>query len=400
MAKPTGDYEFVRCRCEAKVKVPSPAEGKKLRCPECGAVFRVRGRGTKTEDVAGPPAPSRRDAGAIRSEPRSRGSAPPPSPSRPVAPPPVPRRAEPPLAPIFAEADDDPGYEIAEDGSSLFSVVDESESAGTTACPGCGASMPGDAVICTACGYDTRTGRVTEPTPSTFAEQPAQSQSRRRTRQPMQGSFALGIALSAAGAILGAVVWFVVAKATDREFGVIAWGIGIVTGLGMVFGYRTQDVRAGLVSAAMTFLSIMAAKWLIYVQVLRPQLAELDPAFDGGDFRRQAVASKLLEGAFQQRGGDNDNMSDDEYDAIDADVQKRVAAMTEAEVEQQWNQLDAETREAFQSGQKIGRFVFGAVVIFTLFGLWDIIFLILAVVTGYKVGNGSGTYGSLRMWRD
>jgi len=42
----------VRCKCGTRLAVPKPAEGHKARCPNCGAVFRVRGKQKKPPTAA------------------------------------------------------------------------------------------------------------------------------------------------------------------------------------------------------------------------------------------------------------------------------------------------------------------------------------------------------------
>lgn len=58
------------------------------------------------------------------------------------------------------------------------------------------------------------------------------------------------------------------AAGTGYEIGWIAWGIGILAGVGMLFGRREEGEAAGMAAAVFSLAGIMAAKAMIFFDVL------------------------------------------------------------------------------------------------------------------------------------
>lgn len=211
------DHQVVRCQCGAKLRVPAAAVGRKVACPKCG--FKI---------LIGAP------AGASSSTPKPAAAIPPPPPPS--------------------------------DEESLFDDLMSAEaSAETTAgpdlsafqksCPNCKAQMTKDARVCLACGHDP----LIAPAPKVGGVAGKVSKLAAGT-----GRFGIGCALSAAGALLAAGVWYGVAIKTGFEIGYIAWGVGLLAGLGMKIGYGQENMRGALAAVTMAAFGILAAKGMIY----------------------------------------------------------------------------------------------------------------------------------------
>src|SRR5262245_11096642 len=102
MSSPETGKISVQCACGKKLKAPASAVGKKAKCPACGNVLTIE-------------APAEDDSlGAL--------------------------------------------YDLAEqaDAAAKPSAADRDDSA---RCPGCMSAMPPGAVLCTNCGFDTRSGK-------------------------------------------------------------------------------------------------------------------------------------------------------------------------------------------------------------------------------------------------
>src|SRR5262245_48674633 len=71
-----------------------------------------------------------------------------------------------------------------------------------------------------------------------------------------------GVVASAAGGVLGALVWAGVSYATDYEVGWIAWGIGALAGYGMSFGLKGAcDQSSGIVAAVIALAAVFVGKY-------------------------------------------------------------------------------------------------------------------------------------------
>jgi DNA-directed RNA polymerase subunit RPC12/RpoP len=81
------------------------------------------------------------------------------------------------------------------------------------------------------------------------------------------GGLGLGCVLSAVGAVIGAVVWYLIAMKLDCEIGYVAWGIGLLTGFGMLIGHRDGGPVPGILAALIALGSIVAAKVMIFMAI-------------------------------------------------------------------------------------------------------------------------------------
>lgn len=239
------------CACGKRLKAPANAVGKRARCPACGNVVTL---------AAAPAATARVAQKQVPVVPIT------------YAPPPLP---EPASAPEPAKEEDDYGalYDFAEQEP----VVAPTAPA-IVACPQCHTVMNAGAVICTTCGYDTRTGRsLSTAAAATPAKTPAKTLAYaspgRKPAKPVdymapQGSLVLGIILSAVFALGASIVWIIVALITGFSFALIAILIGFAAGVGMQIGQKGYSRAGGIIAASMTLFAIIVAKLAVFVLVV------------------------------------------------------------------------------------------------------------------------------------
>ena len=158
-------------------------------------------------------------------------------------------------------------------------------------CPSCSAELMAGAVLCVSCGFDLRTGKQVARTAPTDGADSAQGKRGRKwgrkkkkgadteegetsvARAP--GSFLLGCVLCVLGSSIGAGLWYGLVILTGYEIGWLAWGVGVLAGLGMLLGYRKENDLAGITAAFISCFGIVAAKWGVFVTLIRPHLQEL-----------------------------------------------------------------------------------------------------------------------------
>lgn len=333
---------IVRCPCGAKLAVSSTASGRKVKCPKCGQVLALRSEATASRPS--PATPSRSDPAAPST------TAPPVPPSTEAAPGPGPRH-----------------------------------------CPSCSAGLAAEAVLCVQCGYDTRLGRVREgpqidrppPKPKRAKPKPVKPASRASSAT---GSYVLGVVLSGAGALLGAILWTVIALVSGYEIGWIAWGLGFAAGVGMLMGYRDgDDTISGLTAAGMALVGILAAKVFIFLYVLAPMLQMLDSE----EFTRPFLAALLAGQALEESGVSDDAVDyEQQWNAAYANAEGQVSAMNDEEVARRLDEF-SESSEPIEEEQT-GFATFGMTLFLSaMFGWMDIVFILLAFFTAYKVGTGN-----------
>jgi hypothetical protein len=162
----------------------------------------------------------------------------------------------------------------------LYELAEQAKAAPAsgTACPQCGNAMDENAVLCTSCGYDTRTGKsvaaasgpvaAAGPVLAYQSNKPAKKPAKPVDYMAPDGSLVMGIVLSAVFALVASIVWVVVAYVTGFAIGYIALLIGIAAGIGMQVGHKGYSKAGGLIAACMTILAIIVAKIVVLETII------------------------------------------------------------------------------------------------------------------------------------
>ncbi len=141
------------------------------------------------------------------------------------------------------------------------------------------------------------------------------------------------------GATIGAVIWIVIGMTTHYEVGYIAWGIGMVTGIGLRYAAYLKDIEEsalqGIVAALLAAAAIVGAKYVVF--------RSIDPAPPTDTPAPAASPSPLR------------------------DILPESVAASRGQTEDEIPQL------SFSD----------------MFTPWDFLWFGLAVVTAYKIGEGS-----------
>jgi hypothetical protein len=265
------EEHFIRvpCICGKNFKVPATAAGKKARCPACSAIMVIPASPSLSPSGAAAPA----QVSGMRRAPASSGQ------SRPVARP----QLEPEIASAPAGDSMDVLDELARQAEVATALPDVAR------CSQCAMPMPEGAVLCTNCGYDTRTGRkLTVAAAATPAKREAFPSVGRKAKPVVdgmapQGSFAAGLVMSLAFAMAASVVWIGLAYATGYIIGYVAILIGGAAGVGMQLGHKGYSRVGGYGAAALTFVAIILAKFIVLEMLIsragsHRSIANIDPA--------------------------------------------------------------------------------------------------------------------------
>lgn len=353
MAEEHPERTEVRCSCGARLRVKPDAIGKKAKCPKCGETF--------------------------------------------VVTPAVPPEA---AAPTGLLMDD-----LAKQEQSGAAVPTALGAGLSTGCPNCAAPMALGARMCTACGYDAQTGRTLQgASPTSSPPEVGGAKVAATAAAKLAGSFVLGTVLSAVGAAIGGIVWYVVAQYLNAEVGYIAWGVGLLAGVGMAIGHRRANPVAGVVAACMAAAGIISAKAVIFFSfwaaVFSPDLTDLD-------LQRQLVTAGVTEDVLDERGLESEEERESQWDSAYEDAERRVAQMSDEEVRAAWKAFHEElesSTEDFEPGaegdepgdeefdnsssgirEMIG-FFFSS-----MFDLFDLLWFFLGMGTAFKIaGSGLG----------
>jgi hypothetical protein len=241
----------VRCTCGKKLKAPAESAGKKARCPACGAVLRL----IPMEAV-----PARATESAVTASATRSAAVDPPPLSKPRT---------------RTKSNEAPAHD---DGlGALYELSEQAENATMKpegpVCPSCQSSMNESAVLCTSCGYDTRTGKsltVTKEAPVlNYASPKGKGKSKGLVdRMAPQGSFVVGLILAGVFGVVCSVLWIVVMFVTGYEIGILATVVGWTVGLGMQIGQKGYSRRGGMTAATIAVLAIAGPKLILMALLL------------------------------------------------------------------------------------------------------------------------------------
>ena len=84
-----------------------------------------------------------------------------------------------------------------------------------------------------------------------------------------------GAFLSAIAAALGAGAWLAIAWYTGSELSLVAWAVGMASGIGMLIGRHSASHREGIVAALFAAVGVIVGKVLVFLYVKAPLLIVL-----------------------------------------------------------------------------------------------------------------------------
>ncbi len=137
--------------------------------------------------------------------------------------------------------------------------------------------------------------------------------------------------------MIGATIWAVVAFLTHMEFGIVAIAMGGLAGYGMVLGHNEDNgLLAGVIAGFITFCGVLGAKILIVVILIAAVIAG-----GVGDLQREILIQAMAEEALQEHGGNPANISLDQRERAVASARAKVDAMDDVQVEAKFAELEA-----------------------------------------------------------
>ena len=390
-----------------------------FRCPSCNRPYRV------SDSLAGKTAKCGQCATKMK-VPRPRA----PRAKAPQLKSPQPKPAEPKLAePAPVTSNDEFGSWMEDELASVPPAASASASNEVT-CPSCGASQPSGATMCGSCGATVPTGSsATASTaglqPAPYNVKPQQPQTKRTVsfdfKLGSMGTLIRGTVLSMVFAMCGVGIWAIVAVFTMREFGIIAWGLGGLAGVGMALGHDDDDgTTAGIIAAFVSLFGIVAAKLMIVALVVVVAVAAIagneGGVLDGMEFQREILIGMLAEEDLTERGIAPGTASDAQFEAAAEKARAVVTQMSDEEVGEKMREVmeaaAAEMEEPDQTDiegdpiepaaadvQEMAQVDvvqpaepgFLALFFQSMFSPMDGVFMLLAFFTAYKVGSGQQT---------
>ena len=202
--------------------------------------------------------------------------------------------------------------------------------------------------------------------------------------------------------VVGAAVWAGITYGTGYEIGWIAWGIGLVCGLGVALGWRGGGAMAGLLAVVISLVSICGGKYATVQLIINKEVGTTETILEAATrtLDDEVLTSYIADEVVleYERAGRALNWpagADREVPSEASDYPQDVWA--EAAI--RFNRMTPEEHQEFRAGVideirqsiEVVRAEAASYGFTESFGVMDIVFFLLAVITAFKVGAGGGT---------
>lgn len=211
------------------------------------------------------------------------------------------------------------------------------------------------------------------------------------------GKLLIGGFCGVIGGAIGAAVWAAISYFTGFEIGWIACGIGALVGFGMALGSRGEaGIAGGVVAAVIALLSVGAGKYAAVQFSVSKLTSEVSANLHFSDDDAKAYMADQLVTERESKGETlkwPDGMTSDDAEkladypvVVVKDVEKRWKGMSPEAAKQ----YTAQAEEQAKAQMKVAFASLGQTAFERSFGLFDILWAVLAVLGAFKIGSGDG----------
>lgn len=198
-----------------------------------------------------------------------------------------------------------------------------------------------------------------------------------------------GVAGAAVGSLIGAAVWYFLIKSTGSTFAVVAWGVGVVTGLGARLLARKGSMALGIGAGLCALLAIVFGEFLAVKAIVAREGTKMAAiAYVGQmEYARQAVKAQTPDD-FRKliAEADERNPTDITDEQINQFRTEELPGLREfAQGRPSRDEFARQMGEAFADGFDYQEFFFKEDV---KSGLFLVLFAVLGIATAYKIGSG------------
>ncbi|MDI1290706.1 MAG: hypothetical protein PSX37_12245, partial [bacterium] len=185
---------------------------------------------------------------------------------------------------------------------------------------------------------------------------------------------------------------------TGYEVGWIAWGIGALAGLGLAFGVGDDsDAGTGGIAAMVAVAAILAGKFAVAHLLVNQELDTLETSMTevSSDDSKLYMADQLVT-EYESTGKAVNWPAGMTID--DADEPADYPADLWKDTEARWKTMTPEAQEEYRVGvEEQNKIMFESFrtevtssAFMDSFALWDVLWVILAVLSAFKIGSGAG----------
>ena len=200
------------------------------------------------------------------------------------------------------------------------------------------------------------------------------------------------------GAAVGGAIWVAVGYYGEMEVGWIAWGIGLLAGIGVrVAAGESDGVGPGVAALVAAIAVVVISKYLVVSFAINAALAG---AFqDAGPPTRDDQITWVADQVVEEYEADEKEIAWPEDESVydDDDLANDYPSEVWEEAARRWDALSKAEQEAQAAEQKAMQEEFMNLLIPEIkqqafqesFAPWDLLWLGLAAWTAFKVGSGA-----------
>lgn len=207
------------------------------------------------------------------------------------------------------------------------------------------------------------------------------------------------------GGLIGATIWILIGYFANAEVGIVAWGIGFLVGGGVRYGgYLTdkdEGAGEGIASASLAIVTILAAKFAVFYLLVLGPAGNIESLIDveGSSESEETFVRRIADDVIAEKTQKGQQLKwPDGVTSETAVEPEDYPAGVWRQAEQKWKDLaedkkiemKAEARRELESLKAEIRNQLPG--FWETFSLYDGLWIILAVITAFKIG--AGTYGS------
>ncbi len=197
-----------------------------------------------------------------------------------------------------------------------------------------------------------------------------------------------------AGAAIGGLIWVAVGYFAGAEVGYIAWGIGLLAGIGVRVAADEEGMGTGIAAVAAAALCIVVSKYLVVTLLVNKELADM--ADDFKPTPEDMIAREADEVAEEFKAAGKKLRWPNGMNMLEATTQADYPTDVWAEATKRWNSVpadqQAERMAEVESGtREMTEFLAGAVkdnAFKSSFNFYDLLWFALAAFTAFRVGAG------------
>jgi len=202
------------------------------------------------------------------------------------------------------------------------------------------------------------------------------------------------------GGVIGAVIWAAIAHFTDREFGIVAWGVGVLVGVGTsVLAGNDVSPVTGAAAAVIALGSIAGGKFAVIHAMAGQAKTEIHAKVQIDENSALIAISDQLAEEAENSGKKLDWPKDSSR--AKASEEKEFPPAIWADAKARWTAMSPSAQEAYKRdlAQHIHAQVDNAIgeveskAFMESFSFFDLLWAFLAVGSAFKLGSGEGGGG-------